>query len=198
MNMNKSIIDKLRKELVDVSKKIYVRGLTSGISGNISARLQCCPDQVLIKASGKCLGDVCTEDFILVDLDGNVLDGNTRPSVEVFFHCGIYKVRPEVSAVVHGHSPWSTAYVASKGDLPIVTAAIEAGLNKVGIIQYAEPGSDILARYVTEAFSDSNLHAAFLKKHGFITVGKDIQMAYYLADMLEDNAKVACLVEMLK
>ncbi len=190
-------ISKARKDLVDVSKKLFVRGLTTGVSGNCSVRVPGNPHQVLIKATGKCLGDVCENDFILVDIDGNLLEGDVRPSIEVRFHCGIYRVRPEVSAIVHGHSAYATAYVTAKGDMPVVTVAAEAGLNKVGIVDFALPGSEELADMVVEAFMDTSIKAAVLKKHGFVTLGQDIYKAYYLADDLEDNAKVACLIDQL-
>ncbi len=198
MNIDMTEVNKLRKDLVEVSKKLFDRGLTSGTSGNPSARVLGAPNQVLIKATGKCFGDVCENDFVLVDLDGNVLDGDTRPSKEVHFHCGIYKNRPEVNAIVHGHSAYATAYVTAKGELPVVTAAAEAGLNKVGVVDFAAPGSDELAEMVINVFKDPNLKAAVLNKHGFVTLGMDIFKAYYLADVLEDNAKVACLINQLK
>lgn len=197
MNIDMTQVGKLRKDLVEVSHKLFVRGLSSGTSGNPSARVPGAPNQVLIKATGTCFGDVCENDFVLVDLDGNVLDGDSRPSKEVRFHCGIYKERPEVNAIVHGHSAYATAYVTAKGELPVVTAAAEAGLNKVGVVGFETPGSEELAGMVIETFKDKTLKAAVMDKHGFITVGQDIYKAYYLADVLEDNAKVACLIDQL-
>lgn len=194
MNIDMNLINKTRRDLKEVSRKIFSRGLTSGVSGNPSARIPGYCDRLLIKASGKCLGDASENDFVLVDLEGNLLDGNARPSIEVRFHCGIYKIRPEVNAIAHGHSPYATAYVSAKGELPVVTAAAEAELNKVGIIEYEEPGSQQLAEMVIDAFHDPNLKAAVMKRHGFITVGTDIFQAYYLADVLEDNAKVAAII----
>jgi L-ribulose-5-phosphate 4-epimerase len=198
MNIDRNEVNKLRQDLVEVSKKLFNRGLTSGVSGNPSARVPGAPDQVLIKATGKCFGDVCGDDFVLVDLDGNILDGGLRPSKEVKFHCGIYKIRPEVNAIVHGHSAYATAYVTAKDELPVVTAAAEAGLNKIGVVGFALPGSEELARMVIDVFQDMTLKAAVLKRHGFVTLGQDIHKAYYLADVLEDNAKVACILEQLK
>lgn len=198
MNIDMNAITKLRMDLVKVSKALFNRGLTSGTSGNPSARVPGAPDQVLIKATGKCFGDVCENDFILVDLDGNILEGDVRPSKEVYFHCGIYKARPEVNGIVHGHSAYATAYATAKGEMPVVTAAAEAGLNKVGIVDFGLPGSEELAEMVIKTFEDKTLKAAVLLKHGFVTLGQDIFKAYYLADVLEDNAKVACLMDQLK
>ncbi|MGI6284386.1 class II aldolase/adducin family protein [Neomoorella humiferrea] len=190
-------VARLREEMVQVGRQIFARGLTSATSGNTSARVPGHPDQVLIKTSGKSLGDVGPEDFVLVDLEGNILAGEGKPSKEIRFHLGIMKVRPDVQAVVHGHSAYATAYVTARGELPVVTAAAEMGLNRVEIVEYAEPGSIELAEMVINAFKDNDLKAAVLKRHGFVTVGKDIHHAFYLADVLEDNAKVAFLLSQL-
>ncbi|WP_258358725.1 class II aldolase/adducin family protein [Moorella sulfitireducens] len=190
-------VTRLRHEMVDVSRQIFARGLTSATSGNTSARVPGHPEQVLIKASGKSFGDVGPEDFLLVDLEGNILAGEGKPSKEIRFHLGILKARPEVQAVVHGHSAYATAYVSAKGELPVVTAAAEAGLNKVGVVEYATPGSVELAEMIIKAFEDPTLKAVVLKRHGFVTVGNDIRHAFYLADVLEDNAKVAFLLSQL-
>ncbi|MHB1653544.1 MAG: class II aldolase/adducin family protein [Desulfitobacteriaceae bacterium] len=191
------VIKELRQELASITRELFQRGLSSGTSGNTSARIPGQPDHVLIKASGVCFGHCQSEDFVLVDLEGNILDGDRRPSKEYRFHLGIYKERPEVQAIVHGHSAYATAYATAKGELPIVTAAAEAGLNKVGIVDFAAPGSPELADMVVDAFKDQTLKAAVLVRHGFVTVGQDIRRAYYLGDVLEDNAKVACLLEQI-
>lgn len=188
----------LRRDLVTVSVKVFDRGLTSATSGNPSVRVPGRPEQVLIKRSGRSFGDVCPEDFLLVDLDGNVLEGEGKPSKELFFHLAIYRCRSEVGAVLHGHSPYATAYTMAKDELPVVTAAAEAGLTQVPVVGYAPPGSQDLARMVGDAFSNPQVKAAVLLRHGFVTVGGDIHQAFYLADVLEDNAKVAFLLDQLK
>lgn len=190
-------VSSLRVEMVNVSKHIFARGLTLAACGNLSARVPGCPQQILIKVSGKCLGEATPEDFILVNLEGNILAGSGNLSMEAGFHLGIYKIRPEVQAIVHGHSPYATAYVTAKGELPVVTAAAEAGFSKVGVVEYAAPGSVELAEMVIAAFQDQSLQAVVLKRHGFITVGANIRQAYYLADVLEDNAKTAYLLSRL-
>ena len=199
MKVDLEAVNKFRAELVIVSKKLFARSLTSGTSGNISARVPGYPNQVLIKATGTCFGDVDEESFVLVDLEGNVLDGQCVPSKEVRFHLGIYKIRPMVGGIVHGHSAYATAYATAKNELPIVTAAAECGLNQVGIVGFAAPGSIELAEMVIAPFAaDETLKAVVLQRHGFVTVGIDIHKAFYLGDVLEDNAKVAFLLDQLK
>lgn len=191
-------LELLKEELVNITRKLYERGLSSGTSGNTSARLPEVPDRVLIKASGCCFGEVEGKDFLLVDLEGNILEGQGRPSKEIRFHLGIYRERPEVNAVIHGHSPYATAYATAFGELPVVTAAAEAGLNRIAVVDYKPPGSEELARLVVSAFRDRDVKAAVLLKHGFVTIGPHIRKAYYLADVLEDNARVACLLAQFK
>ncbi len=190
-------VTKLGIEMAQVSKQVFARGLTSAISGNLSARLPGCQQQVLIKSSGRCLGEAKPEDFILVDLEGNILAGTGQPSIEMGFHLGIYKIRSDVQAIIHGHSPYATAYATAKGKLPPVTVAAEKDLDRVAVIEYAAPGSKRLAALVTAAFKDETMRAVVLKGHGFITVGRSIHQAYYLADSLEGNAQVAFLLSQL-
>jgi len=191
------VVAQARQEMVEITRQIYARGLSSASSGNTSARLPGVPDHILIKASGKSFGEVEPEDFLLVDLEGKVLAGKGTPSKEIKFHLGIYKTRPDVQAIVHGHSAYATAYVTAKGELPVVTAAGEAGLSYIGVVDYAPPGSLELAEKVIHCFKDPQLKAAVLKRHGFITVGESLRRAFFLAEVLEDNAKVAFLMAQL-
>jgi len=191
-------LELLRRELVNVTRRLYERGLSSGTSGNTSARLPERPDLVWIKASGRCFGEVEERDFLLVDLEGKILDGQGHPSKEIRFHLGIYRERPDVNAVIHGHSPYATAYATAFGELPVVTAAAEGGLSRIAVVGYAPPGSEELAGLVVDAFRDREVRAAVLVKHGFVTVGPDIHKAYYLADVLEDNARVASLLAVFR
>lgn len=198
MDLDIDAIARLRAELVAVTRMAFARGLSSGVSGNPSARLPGRPDRVLIKTTGKCFGEVTPEDFVLVDLDGALISGVGKPSKEVKFHCGIYRERPEVGAVFHGHSAYTTAYVTAKGDLPLVTAASVGLINRVAVVDFAPAGSDALAALVVNAFKGSDLKCCVLKTHGFVTVAADIARAFYMGDVLEDNAKVVSIMASYK
>ncbi|MCL1919171.1 MAG: class II aldolase/adducin family protein [Peptococcaceae bacterium] len=209
-------IESLRRELCGIGRRLFARRLVSGTSGNISVRVPEYADRegstsvrgdsvsdtslsgrFLITASGKSFEDVSEEEFLLVNSCGEVLLGRGKPSMEWAFHRGIYSVRPDVQAVVHGHSAYATAYVMAAGQLPVVTVEARLGLGSIGIVDYAPPGSEELAAKVTEVFREEEMRAAILCDHGFITVGDSLKPAYYLADILEENAKVACLRQSL-
>jgi len=189
-------IKKAMQELELISKRAYHRGLTSGSGGNISARVEGA-DQVVIKSSGVSFVDCSEENIILVDLYGNVLEGALKPSKEVKFHCGIYRVRPEVRAVVHTHSPAATAYSVVGKEIPMVTVSAAKGVVRTPVIGYAPPGSDELAELVMECFRDATLKAALLRNHGVISVAKNLFEALYQAEVVEDTAKIAILAERL-
>lgn len=182
------------QELELISKRAYHRGLTSGSGGNISARVEG-TDQVVIKSSGVSFADCKEENIILVDLYGNVVEGSLKPSKEVKFHCGIYRVRPEIRAVVHTHSPAATAFSVVGREIPMVTVSAAKGILRTPVIRYAPPGSEELARLVMEAFQEEGLKTALLQNHGVITVGKDLFEALYLAEVVEDTARVAIYAE---
>lgn len=187
----------LRSQLAAFSRNIYERKLSSGICGNISVRVPDTKDLILIKASGQSFMDTREHDFLLVDMQGNIYDGSGRPSIELEFHTGIYNVRPEVNAIIHGHASYTTAMGTVMEKLNVITVDAEVGLREIGVIDYAPAGSNELALAVTEVFKNREINAALMRRHGFIAVGTSIQQAYYLADTLEEYAKTAYLMEVL-
>ncbi|MDR1320009.1 MAG: class II aldolase/adducin family protein [Gracilibacteraceae bacterium] len=187
--------EEIRAELARYSRLAYARGLSSGVSGNLSARVPG-TETALIKKTGVCFAEADPADFILVDLQGRPLEDG-RPSKEVRFHCGIYRARPEIGGICHGHSAYATAYATARGDLPPVTAASQGLLKEIGVVGVAPSGSEALADMVVAVFRGSAVVACVLQTHGFVTAGADLSKAYYAADVLEDNAKVAWLMAAL-
>ncbi len=109
VSMYEGSVHNLRGMLVRVGKQLYDHGLVVGTEGNISARIPE-TDRVLIKPSGVPLGFLKAEDLIVVDLDGNRVEGELAPSIETPLHTAIYRVRSDVQGVVHTHAPFSTAF----------------------------------------------------------------------------------------
>lgn len=185
-------------ELTMVSKRLYRRGLVSGTGGNISARIPGL-GLILIKRSGLCLGDVSYDDFLTVNFEGEVSsqseDHGLVPSKEVPFHLAIYSVRQDVNAVIHTHSPHCTAYAVLGKDLPMATSWAEEGFGRVPSIPFAPPGSDKLANLVAQTFSSHDIKAALLEGHGVVAVGRTVKEAFYIADMVEETAKISYLSE---
>lgn len=191
-----STVDGLRELLVTIAHRAYAAGLVPGVSGNLSVRVPGA-SRVIIKATGKALGDMTPADTLIIDLAGNpVEDGpSQRPSKERYFHCAIYQHRPDVGAVVHLHPPHAVAFAAAHMLPPLLTGAARAFLGgKIVLIPPAPSGSRELAAMVGEAFRNPAIEAAVLAEHGTVTVGADLHSAFYVSEYLEDAARTACLV----
>lgn len=180
----------LREKLVRVSREAYDRGFVSGIGGNISARIS--TSRVLIKPSGMRLKDLTPKDLLVVDLSGKVIEGTRKPSEEIRFHLGIYKLRKDVGAVIHTHSPAATAFAVVGRELPPITAQAAKILGKIPLVDYAPPGSKELAKLVVKAFKPE-VKAVLLRGHGSVAVGKNLVEAFNNADLLEETARIALL-----
>jgi len=193
-------VEILRKELTEYSRRSYERGLICGTGGNISARIPG-TDMVLVTPTGVSLGDLEPHANILVNLEGEVLDSplGLVPSKETSFHLRAYRLRPEINAVAHLHPPYATAYANKGVPLPLVTVSARANLKHVPTIECALPGSEELCELVTKGLEHyPEARAVLMKEHGILTLGKDLKTAFYLADLVEDTAKIAFIEANIK
>jgi L-fuculose-phosphate aldolase len=200
MNQESDAVSFLRKELSHYSKKSFQRGLISGTGGNLSARIPG-EDRVLITPSGVSLDDVTPEINILVTLEGQILSAppGLKPSKETSFHLAAYRLRSDINALAHVHPPYATAYANKRLPLPLVTVSARANLKHVGCIECAIPGSSELRELVrTGLEANPDARAILMKEHGILTLGKDLMEAFYLADLVEDTAKIAFIEANIK
>ena len=176
-----------RDEIVRVCERLYHRGLIAGPDGNVSARLS--SGVILITPSGRSKVDVRADMLVAVDVAGNVLEGETRPSSEMKMHLRIYQRRPDVNAVVHAHPPTATGFgVAGMAITAPVLPEVILQMGTVPLVPYATPG--------TEALPDSlepflMKHDAFLlANHGATTVGATLEAAHQRMESLEHAARI--------
>jgi ribulose-5-phosphate 4-epimerase/fuculose-1-phosphate aldolase len=188
--------ERMAEEVCAISQRLAQRGWCPATSGNISARLPG-TTHVLMKITGRSMCGLGAADLAKIDLDGSQLDGEGPPTKEWRFHAGIYRCRPEVNAVVHVHSPTATSFAVAGVELPLVTAPAKAQFERIPMLPSAAPGSEELARSVTHAFEDVSTKAVLLGGHGVVVVGKTLFDAWCLAELVEDNAKVAVLADWL-
>jgi ribulose-5-phosphate 4-epimerase/fuculose-1-phosphate aldolase len=194
----KDKINEYKKDLAQFSRLSYNRGLVAARGGNLSIRIPG-TERVLITPSGISLRDITPEIIIEVDIEGNLLKGkkNLKPSKETPFHTSIYRIRSDVMAIAHVHPPFSTALSLKDKPFPLLTAPGMVNLIKVPIVEFALMGTKELCDYVSEAARQNmEVKTLLLKGHGIIGMGSDIASAYYIADLVEDNAKVALLASM--
>ena len=143
---------------------------------------------MVIKPSGVKFEDLRPEQMVVVDLDGNVIEGDLKPSSDTASHLYIYRHMPEVNGVVHTHSNYATAFAAlGKPIPPVLTAIADEFGGPIPCGGFALIGGEEIGKIVVDSIGDSP--ACLLKNHGVFTIGPTGEKALKAAVMVEDVAK---------
>lgn len=171
-----------RALVVAAARRTVTLGLTHGTSGNVSSRVA---GGMLITPTGMPYDTLEPADVVAMGFDGTVFAGERRrPSSEWRMHAGLYRARPDIGAVVHGHSPSATAVACLGKDLPPFHYMIAmAGGNSVRCAPYALFGTDALADLAAEAMTDR--WACLLAHHGLLAAGPTLDRAVAVAAEVE-------------
>ncbi|MBX3037869.1 MAG: class II aldolase/adducin family protein [Anaerolineales bacterium] len=185
------MLEKLKEELVELHLELPKNNLVVWTGGNVSTR-DSQTGFIVIKASGIRYEEMRPHHMVVVDIDGKVIEGDYKPSSDVYSHLYIYKHREDVNGVVHTHSVYATAFAAVNKPIPVVLTAIadEFG-GPIPCGGFALIGDDAIGKVVVESIGNSP--AVLLKNHGVFTIGKDAKSAVKAAVMTEDNAKTVWL-----
>ena len=180
------MLEKLKEELVALHLELPKNNLVAWTSGNVSAR-DFERNVVVIKPSGIRYEELRAEHMVVVDMDGNTIEGNLKPSSDTASHLYIYKHRPDVGGVVHTHSRYATAFAAVGKEIPCVLTAMgdEFG-GPIPCGGFALIGDEAIGKVVVETIGKSP--AVLLKNHGVFTIGKNATAAVKAAVMTEDVA----------
>ena len=185
------MLEQLKEQVWKLHLELPKNGLVKWTGGNASAR-----DResglVVIKPSGVLYEDLRPEDHVVLDLEGNVVEGKLKPSSDTASHLYIYRQRPDVNGVVHTHSPYATAFAAVGKPIPVYLTAIadEFGC-PIPCAGFALIGGEEIGRQVVEHLGESP--AVLLKNHGVFTVGPTVRDAVKAAVMVEDVARAVWL-----
>jgi L-ribulose-5-phosphate 4-epimerase len=154
--------------------------------GNVSAR-DAETGLIVIKASGIRYEDMRLEHMVVVDIDGKVVEGDFKPSSDVYSHLYIYKNRPDVFGIVHTHSRYATAFAAVGKEIPcVLTAMADEFGGSIPCGGFALIGDEAIGKVVVDSIGKSP--AVLLKNHGVFTIGKNASAAVKAAVMTEDVA----------
>lgn len=183
----------LKREMVEVCRALYQRQLLAAMDGNLSVKDG---DNWLTTPSGVNKGFIRAEDIIRVDQYGNVLDGAREPTTELLLHLEVYKVRPDVVAVIHAHPPVATAFTIAgislaEGILPEVVLSLGA----IPTAPYATTGTPEMAAAVRDLLPYYD--AILLEQHGALTVGQNLWEAYNRMEKVEHAAWTIWLARQL-
>lgn len=174
-----------RDELAAACRRVAEQGLVVGTAGNLSLRAG---DHVVITPTGGVLGELTGRDMSVVDLDGNLVDGELAPTSEVPLHLGIYRTQLGASAVAHAHALASTAVSCTHDELPPIHYTILQLGGAIRVAPYATFGSDELAANVAQALEGRT--AALMQNHGSVAYGRTIAEACDRLELLEWHAEL--------
>ena len=194
------MLEQLKAQVYHANMELPRRGLVVFTWGNVSG-IDPATQLVVIKPSGVEYDDLKPEDMVVVDLDGNVVEGKYKPSSDTMTHVALYKAFPNVEGIVHTHSPWATSFAqAGSPILPLGTTHADYFHGAVPVTPKMTK-DDISSDYeyntgkvIIDTFKDldpDSIPAVLVNEHGPFTWGTSPEKAVYHAVVLEEVAKMA-------
>jgi L-ribulose-5-phosphate 4-epimerase len=198
--------ESLKEEVLQANLKLVEYGVVLLTWGNVSAVTE---DRkfVVIKPSGVSYSTMTAGDMVVTDMDGNIVEGNLRPSSDLLTHLELYRAFPQVNAVVHTHSRYATALAQAARDLTCYGTThadtfyghvpCTRNLTEAEVQEDYEKNTGVV---IVETFRERNLDPAatpgvLVRKHGPFTWGGNSQKAVENALILEETAHMALLTE---
>ncbi len=184
------LLGELREEVWKCNLELPRNGLVKMTSGNVSGRD---PESglVVIKPSGYSYEEMTPADMVVVDLEGNVVDGSLKPSVDTATHLYIYRHREDVFGIGHTHSPFATSFAALGQPIPacLTTTAMLGGEIPLGA--YVPIGGEVIGREIVDKIGNSL--AIVMQNHGVFTIGSSPWIATKMAVEVEEIAEITHL-----
>ena len=178
-----------RNQVVEYGKKLIKSNLTKGTGGNLSLFIRE-KGVFCISPSGMDYFETKAEDVVVVDLEGNIVDGERTPSSEIDMHRLIYKNRVDIDAIIHTHTIFSTTVACLNISLPPVHYMLALAGKDVRCAKYATYGSVELAENALKSMEGRN--AVLLANHGLLAGGKDLAGAFNTTEEVEYVAELYC------
>jgi len=184
----------VRAAVLAAARGMLESGLTTGTSGNVSARLG--DGHVVITPSSVPYQQLTPGDLVVVDLDGGQVDGRRPPSSEMLLHLACYREFGEVGAVLHSHPKYATMYASARRPVPpVIDEAVMFVGGEVPVAEYAMSGSAEVGSNAVRVLRD--VGSALLANHGLVTVAATPAAALHQAGVVEHCARVAWGVQAL-
>lgn len=196
--MNKELI----KQVVEGNQRLVADGLVTLTWGNVSA-IDRSSGQIAIKPSGVPYEDLTVDSIVVLDLEGNQLEGDLRPSSDTKTHLVLYQNFPEIGSVVHTHSPFATVFSQAGKDLPCYgtthadhffgTVPLVRGLTEEEVNSDYEhcTGTSIVEHFSASGIDPNSMPGTLLRYHAPFTWGASVKKAIDNSIALEACAKMA-------
>jgi L-fuculose-phosphate aldolase len=183
---------KIKEQLCEIGRKIWLKGFCAGNEGNHSYRLS--ENRILCTPTGISKGNLKPDDICVVDKDGKQIGGKRKRTSEFLMHAAIYNARPDVRAVIHSHPPHATAFAVAGGDLPTcIHPEAEVFLGAVKTAKYVTPGDKRLGESILPFVKDSN--TIIMQSHGVVCFDTDLEQCYYKLEIVDAYARILILAK---
>lgn len=198
------MLEELRKQVYEANMELPRRGLVTYTWGNVSG-MDREKGLVVIKPSGVEYDELTPENLVVVDLDGNRVEGDLNPSSDTKTHLELYKAFPTLGGIVHTHSPYAVAWAQAGRDIPcygtthadyfygVVPCARHLTKEELDEDYEKNTGKVIIETFTDRGIDPVAVPGVICHSHGPFTWGKDAAQAVYHAVVLEEVAKMALL-----
>lgn len=189
------LVQKAKEDFMQAAARAYASGVQTGNGGNLSVRIPG-QDWMAVKASGTSFGDASLGSFTITDFEGQIVQGNLKPTRETVLHGSLYKKFPGIGAIVHTHSPYSITWSFTGKSIPPVTKQAELKLkHPVPVVCIETP--DVRYEHMPLIYDlfdkQPDLTVFILQGHGIVSVGKTAVEAEHNAEFVEETAMIAWL-----
>ncbi len=192
--MSEMNINEARILICESGRNLVEKGLVSRTWGNISIRMD--KNTMLITPSGRTYEDLKPEDVVLVHIESLKYEGSIKPSSEFVLHAEIYKQRKNINAVIHTHQMNASTVAAAHREVPPILDDMAQIIGPtVRVADYALPGTKKIVRKTIKALRGRN--AALMANHGAVCIGRDIDEAFVVCEVLEKACKAFIEAEFL-
>jgi L-fuculose-phosphate aldolase len=185
---------KHRDDIVRFGRMLHEHGYVAAMDGNLSVRLD--DDRILVTPTCVSKGAMRPSDMVIVNMNGTRVAGRRNVTSEIGMHLLIYRIRPDIQAIVHAHPPTATGFAAAGMALtePLVCEVV-MGLGCIPLARYGTPGTSELAQTL-EPFVP-NYDAILMSNHGVVTYGDTLEHAYMKMETVEHFAEIALVTHLL-
>ena len=198
------MLEKLKQQVYEANMELPRRGLVTYTWGNVSG-IDRERGLFVIKPSGVAYDALTPEQLVVMDLDGNKVEGDLNPSSDTKTHLALYRAFPALGGIVHTHSTHAVAFAQARRDLPAfgtthadyfygaVPCTRELTPEEIDEDYEKNTGKVIIETFTNRGIDPVAVPGVICHSHGPFTWGKDAAHAVYHAVVLEEVAKMALL-----
>ena len=203
------MLEKLKQQVYEANMELPRRGLVTYTWGNVSG-IDRESGLFVIKPSGVEYDELRPEDLVVLDLEGNKVEGKLNPSSDTKTHIELYKAFPSIGGIVHTHSPYAVGWAQAGEDIPCYgTTHADYFYGPVPCARHLTPaeldedyerntGVVIIEEFKKRGIDPVAVPAVICHSHGPFAWGKDAAQAVYHAVVLEEVAKMAAYTRIIK